>query len=117
MCIRDRPPTEQALLKSLVENSVGKSLHYEAANVEKAAKNESNFIEWLDSFYTQWIENSSTTPEMQPAFIAHAVESKRALLDVAGSTTQTNLPSAVADCVATWTDRGEVITNTILKEK
>ena len=102
------------LLKALVESSVGRAVQIERDRVTKAAKTEANFVEWMDQFYVSWIRNSSTTAETEQVFTRHAAESKHQLLDVAGSATQTSLAGAVADCVATWSDRGKLITTTLL---
>ena len=114
-------PTEQdaavTSLRAMVSNSVQRSLQIEKDRIVKAVKSEPDFVAWLHSFYPHWI-NNATIPATgsQQALTTHAHESKLALLDVAGSSSQTSLPGAVAECVATWTDeRGEIITNQIME--
>lgn len=106
-----------ASLRAMVSGSVSRSLQIEKDRVMKAAKTEQNFLAWLDSFYPQWVSNATIPASgSEQALKTHAQASKIALLDVAGSCSQTSLPGAVAECVATWTDtRGEIITNTILE--
>jgi len=104
------------LLESLVASSVGKSVRVEADSVRRAAKNEDNFCAWLDTFYAAWVRNSSTTTATESAFTLHAATSKHQLLDVAGSATQTSLAGAVAECVATWDDRGTILITTIMEQ-
>ena len=105
-----------ASLRAMVSGSVSRSLQIEKDRVIKAASNEKNFLKWIDDWYPQWIENATLpAPEAESAFSAHAQASKIALIDVASCTSQTELAGAVAECVATWSDRGQLITNKILK--
>jgi HK97 family phage portal protein len=115
-------PTEDssaaaASLRAMVGGSVSRSLQIEKDRVMKAAKTENNFLAWVDTFYPQWVSNATIPASgAESALQTHAQASKIALLDVAGSCSQTSLPGAVAECVATWTDeRGEIITNTIME--
>ena len=110
------PANNSGLLRAMVSSSVTRAVTIEKDRVVRAAKNEDNFCAWLDSFYTAWIANSSTTADTATAFIGHAATSKHQLLDVAGSATQTSLAGAVAECVATWSDRGRLLTTTIMEQ-
>jgi HK97 family phage portal protein len=103
------------LLNIFVDSTVEKALAVERDRVTKAAKNESNFIEWVDAYYPKWVGHNASTPELAAAYLAHAKESIASLLDVSGCCTQTGLPSAVADCVATWTDRAGTLKSNILR--
>lgn len=107
------PDTSNRMLHAFVESSVEKATKIERDRVLKAAQKEDNFIAWADSFYSDWIDHNSTTPEVQAAFVKHAAESKHQLMEVAGSCTATSLAGAVAECVATWSDRGQILTTTI----
>jgi len=104
-----------SLLVAVVEDRVQKSLKLEAGAVAKAAGRESDFLEWLDGFYTSWVENSSSTSDMRDAFVIHAEESMAQLASVACSATRDSLAGAVGECVATWGERGESLTTEILK--
>ena len=103
------------LLTVMVETNVAKACKIETDRVVKAAAKEANFVAWLDKFYTDWVVNSSVSTELRPAYTAHAAASKSALLDVAGSATLASLPGAVKECVATWSDRGDKLTTSILR--
>jgi len=108
------PGPANGMLASLVHSSVTKSLTVESDKVKRAAGKEKNFMQWADKFYTSWVTNSSTTPEMEAAFLVHADESMRALTEVACSSTADSLPGAIGECVATWAERGQILTDTIL---
>jgi HK97 family phage portal protein len=113
---RDAAPAD-AILRAVIESNVTKSLTIEAERVVKAARTESNFVAWMDKFYPTWITHAELPLEGSlDAFTTHAVRSQQQLLKVAGSSTSANLPQAVADCVATWHDRGELITETLTKQ-
>lgn len=103
-------------LRAMVESSVTRSLELEASKVVQAAKREANLNVWMDDFYAGWVEMADMpAPQAREALISHAAESRRALLDVIGSTTQASLPGAVQECVATWSDRGQIIVQQIME--
>ncbi len=113
--IEDSSPAA-ASLRAMVDGSVSRSLQIEKDRVIKAASNEKNFLKWIDDWYPHWVENATLpAPDAESAFSAHAQASKIALIDVASCTSQTELAGAVAECVATWSDRGQLIINKILK--
>ena len=102
-------------LRAMVESSVTKALQVESDRVVRAAEKESNLSAWMEQFYGQWVERSAfPAPQAKEALISHAAESRRVLLDVIGSTTQTSLAGAVQECVATWAERGELIVQQIM---
>ncbi len=104
-----------AVLRAMVATSVTRSLEIERDRVVKAAAKEPNFLAWVDNWYPSWVDNAILpAPNAEEAFKAHAVASKIALMDVASCTNQTELAGAVAECVAHWTDRGEIITHKIM---
>lgn len=111
----DTPDKAEDVLKSLVQSSVTKALKIEADRIVKAAETEENFVAAVDQFYTDWLDKVEIVGGDQEPYISHVVESKRQLLDVAGSVTETNLASSVATCVATWEGRAEVLTQTLIE--
>jgi HK97 family phage portal protein len=112
----EEAPENRDTLRAFVESSVSRSVEFESSMVTKAAKKEGNFTAWVDQFYSDWIASSSVSDDVKPAFIEHASRSKRELMNVASSTTQTNLAGAVAECVATWSDRGQILTSKLIGE-
>jgi len=110
-------PASPGVLRSMIESSVTKSIQLESDRVVQAAKAESGFMRWVEGFYDQWPQKSvvAGTDVLEP-FIHHAAISKAQLLDAAGSATDTTLAGCVADCVATWNDRTETLTNQVLED-
>lgn len=109
---------EKAMLRAMVTSSVTKALEIESQRVVKAAKKETNLVAWMDGFYDNWISNAElpSSQESHLAFIDHSVRSKMEIFDVVSCSTPESLPAAVAECVATWSDRGNLITERILGE-
>ena len=105
------------VLRAMVESSVSRSLKIERERVVKAAGTAKNFIAWVDKFYGSWTKDDTLgSVDVDTLFTDHAAGSKRQLLDVAGSVTATNLPGAVAECVATWDERGETLTQKVISK-
>ena len=106
---------ESAMLKAMVTSSVTKALEIEAQRIVKAAGKETNLVAWMDKFYPQWVANAELpSPESHAAFADHSIRSQKEIFDVVSCSTPESLSSAVADCVATWSDRGNIITERIL---
>lgn len=96
------------VLRQMVTSSAAQAVKIESDRVNRAAKTAKNFIGWVDEFYVTWVENSiqglsNTSTEVVK--MAHADESKRQLLDVAGVSTVESLPANIQDITATWGDR------------
>jgi len=114
----EEPPQQQATatLRAMISTSVTKALTIEHERVVKAAKNEANFIGWMDTFYDEWLAHSDMPADgAREALVGHVASSKGQLLEVAGCATKDTLVSAVIDCVATWSERGTTVTDQIMK--
>ena len=111
----DTPPPDNqqsATLRALITSNVTDAIRIEQQRVVVAAKKEDNFCEWLDGFYNTWCEKSVSGLKSTDATLAkltHAAESKRQLLDVAGSSTTSTLVNNVTELVATWDQRAETL--------
>ena len=104
-------------LRAILHSNVTNSLQFEQRKVTTAAKHETNFCDWLDGFYDQWAAESITGMQGADAIAAkskHADESKRQLLDVAGSSMPATLSGNVADLVATWDERAITLTTDLM---
>lgn len=113
----DEDDSQSATLRALVESSVTKSLALEGRKVVAAATKEPNFCGWLDSYYDGWVRAAVSEMSDSAAMdvkIEYADESKRQLLDVAGSSTSATLVDNVSALVATWDDRGETLTDGLM---
>ena len=76
-----------------------------------------NFCGWLDTFYDDWVRLSVQgliAPEAVGRKQAYASESKRQLLDVAGSSTVSTLPANVTELVQSWDDRSVSLTESLI---
>ena len=103
------------VLRAMIASSVTRSLEVECDRVVKAAAREPNFLEWADTFYDQFPARCAL-PQMPVApFIAHAEESRAALVDVAGVSTTDTLTQNIQDTLATWPDRVETLTNQLME--
>ena len=108
---------ERTMLKAMITSSVTKALEIEAQRVVKAAEKETNFVAWMDKFYQQWISNAELpSSESHAAFVEHSIRSQKEIFDVVSCSTPDSLSTAVAECVATWSDRGNIITERIMGE-
>lgn len=117
----EQPPSEaEAMVRRVVSSRAKRSIEVEARQVVKAAKEEKNFLNWIDGFYESWPVKSASTLEevgaVSTSFTAHADLSKQQLLDVAGSCTPATLVSSVSACVSTWDNRTDALTECILSE-
>lgn len=108
---------ERTMLKAMITSSVTKALEIEAQRVVKAAEKETNLVAWMDKFYQQWISNAELpSSESHAAFVEHSIRSQKEIFDVVSCSTPDSLSTAVAECVATWSDRGNIITERIMGE-
>ena len=120
MLDKDNTPTEpqqaSATLRAMISTSVTKALTIEHERVVKAARNEANFIGWMDTFYDEWVGHSDMPAEgARDALVSHVAISKGQLLEVAGCVTKDTLADAVFECVATWSDRETIIIDKIME--
>jgi HK97 family phage portal protein len=105
---QDNP--QQQMLRALIASNVTDAVKIEQQRVVVAAKKEDNFCEWLDVFYQTWCDKSVSglqSTEATNCKEVYAEESKRQLLDVAGSSTSSTLAGNVSELVATWNQRAE----------
>lgn len=115
--VEETDETENTL-RAILHSNVTNSLQFEKRKVTTAAKHEANFCDWLDGFYDQWAADSITGMQGADAIAAkakHADESKRQLLDVAGSSMPATLSGNVADLVATWDERAVTLTTDLME--
>ena len=112
----DNPQT--AVLRALITSNVTDAINIEKQRVVAAAKKEDNFCGWLDGFYSTWCMKSVSglaSLKASAVKVEHAEESKRQLLDVAGSSTSSTLVGNVSDLVATWDQRAEQLISGLAK--
>jgi hypothetical protein len=119
----DRTPPDQpqnAILKAILETSVTKNLQIEKDRVVRAAKTRNNFCEAIDSIYDTWQTGfvdtlGWKTVKTITAISTHVETSKQQLLEVAGSSTTSNLEKNVRDLVSCWDERGEILVSNLMK--
>jgi len=108
------------VLRSLITATVTDNLKIERDRVvQRAGMQSGNFIDSVDEFYTQWTRTSGrglTSSSARAAFMAHAEESKRQLLDVAGASTTDSLKANVQEVTALWDGRIELLVAKLMKE-
>jgi len=101
----------QSKLRLVVSSRLREVQHTEANRVKQAAESSGNFCEWVEAFYmsSSFGGRLETTWECVGLSAACAVdyadESKRQLLEAAGSCTQAELSATVSRTVATWPER------------
>lgn len=97
----DRSGTPNAMadkITSLLEN--------ESRRVTHAAKSATNFVEWLEAFYTEWpatVAAATTVPLVTAE--TWAAESKEICLTVAGKATKGQLHGMIAASAMAWSSR------------
>lgn len=119
----DKTPPDQpqnAILRAILETSVTKNLQIEKDRVVRAAKTRNNFCDAIDSIYETWQTSFVDTLGWKSvktitAISTHVEQSKQQLLEVAGSSTTSNLEKNVRDLVSCWDERGELLVNNLLK--
>jgi len=107
-----------AALRQMVTASAGQAVKIEADRVKRASKSASNFLNWVESFYATWIENSLAGLESDAVTeikAKHAAESKLQILDVAGTSTADSLPNNIAEMSSTWGDRVPQLVDQVIK--
>lgn len=116
------PPAEgtppENLLRAMIESSVTEAVTIEKRRVVDAAKKETNFCGWLDGFYETWCAKSVgglNTADAAARKQAYADESRRQLLDVAGSSTVATLPANVSELVSSWDARAVSLTQSLMR--
>lgn len=103
-------PEPAASLRRLIAVNAADAVEVEKRRVVAAAKKEANFCGWLDGFYSTWCAKSVSgldSPAARQVKATHAEDSKRQLLNVAGSSTPATLENNVIELVATWDQRAE----------
>ena len=106
-----------ASLEYMVGHNVARSLTIEADRVTKLAAAGGNFLQAVDDHHATWAAQASPwyPSAAVPALIAHAAESQRQLLDVAGASTADTLAGNVAELVSRWSARADSLTAKILE--
>jgi len=101
----------------MVGHNVDRSLTIEADRINKLAAAGGNFLQAIDDHYATWAAQASPwyPSAAVPALIAHAAESQRQLLDVAGASTADTLAGNVAELVSRWSARADSLTASILE--
>lgn len=106
-------------LRAMITATVAADLKVERDRVvQRAGMQAGNFLDTIDAFYTQWTATSGrgiTGSSQRASFMAHAAESKRQLLDVAGASTTDSLKANVQDVTASWDARAEVLITKLMK--
>jgi len=103
--------------EQMVWHNVDRSLTIEAGRITKLAAAGGNFLQAVDDHYETWAAQASPwyPSAAAPALIAHAAESQRQLLDVAGASTADTLAGNVAELVSRWHARADSLTAKILE--
>lgn len=108
------------VLRSLITATVTADLKVERDRiVQRAGMQSGSFLEAMDTFYVQWTATAGrglTGSQSRAAFMSHAEESKRQLLDVAGASTTDSLKANVQDVTASWDSRAESLITKLMKE-
>jgi len=108
-----------AALRQMIVDGVQRSCEFETSKaIQTASKRPHDFLAAVESLSDSWAENTLpglTSPQARQAIAAHAAESRRLLIEVAGHCTADTLKTHVSDEVATWTQRGERLTAAILR--
>lgn len=108
-----------AALRQMIVDGVQRSCEFETSKaIQTASKRPHDFLAAVESLADSWAENTLpglTSPQARQAIAAHAAESRRLLIEVAGHCTADTLKTHVSDEVATWTQRAEQLTAAILR--
>lgn len=112
-------PTAQ-ILRAMITSSVTKAVDLETTKAIRLANTRAHeFLPALDEFYETWTENTVpgiASDTVRTAIAAHANESQRQLVDVAGVSTTASLKENVGQLVATWDARRDALIESIWKE-
>jgi hypothetical protein len=108
-----------AALRQMIVDGVQRSCEFETSKaIQTASKRPHDFLAAVEALSDSWTENTLpglTSPQARQAIAAHAAESRRLLIEVAGHCTADTLKTHVSDEVATWTQRAERLTAAILR--
>ena len=108
------------VLRSLITATVTADLIVERDRiVQRSGMQSGNFLDAIDTFYVQWTATAGrglTGSSSRAAFMRHAEESKRQLLDVAGASTTESLKANVQEVTASWDGRAEVLITKLMKD-
>ena len=111
-------PANDARLREIIAKNVARVVGVERSRVERAAATEANFCGWLSTFYATWTDRVASVVADCGGDAALATtwagESTTRLLDVAGRVTADKLSEAVRSEVATWEQRVDTLTETII---
>lgn len=105
-------------LRQMVTAAVEQATTIESDRVIQAAKTKRNFVEWLDTFYAQWAQNSVRGlggEAVDSVKTSHAEQSKRDLLRIAGSSTHATLQANVTTLTQQWKPRAAELVDRILE--
>ena len=107
-----------AALRQMIIDGVQRSCEFETSKaIQTASKRPHDFLAAVEALSDSWAENTLpglTSPQARQAIAAHAAESRRLLIEVAGHCTADTLKTHVSDEVATWAERAEQLTKSIL---
>lgn len=116
----DSPEDTPAMtaLRQMIVDGVQRSCEFEQSKaIQIASKRPHDFLAAVDALCQSWAENTLpglTTDKVRQTIAAHAEQSRQALIEVAGHCTADTLKTHVSDEVATWAERAEQLTNSIL---
>lgn len=118
----DSPEDSPAMtaLRQMILDGVQRSCEFEASKaIQTASKRPNDFLQAVEALYESWAANTLpglTAEGARAAISAHAEQSRRVLVEVAGHSTADTLKTHVAEAVSAWNDRAAVLAAEILKQ-
>lgn len=107
----DSPEESPALtaLRQMILDGVQRSCEFEQSKaIQTASKRPNDFLQAVEALYESWAANTLpglTAEAVRAAISAHAEQSRRALVEVAGHSTADTLKTHVAEAVSAWGER------------
>ena len=108
-----------AALRQMILDGVERSCDFEQSKaIQTASKRPHDFLQAVESLYESWAANTLpglTAASVRRIISAHADQSRRELIEVAGHATAETLKAHVADMVTGWHDRAQALAAEILR--
>jgi len=108
-----------AALRHMILDGVQRSCDFEQSKaIQTASKRPHDFLAAVESLYESWAANTLpglTAASVRRVISAHADQSRRDLIEVAGHATAETLKAHVADMVTGWHNRAQALAAEILR--
>ena len=116
----NEPPKDGSTtaLKAMIQSSVQAAVRMEQRRVKSASEKPNTFLTSVDSYYEVWTKSNITglvSADAAKVKQEHADESKRQVLDVAGSCGPATLTGNITALVDTWDDRVTTLTTNLME--